>query len=123
MEAVVATVISVIAILGLAHTFGMGRGFIDRFAVGRAAIGVVQGRMEALSVLPVGSPELTIGAHPGIPFTYKGEAVGTEWWRVEWFDDPATPTTTSDLRKVTVVVTWGRGADRDSLQLTRLFSS
>ena len=123
MEAAVAIVISVIAILGLAHSFGMGRGFIERFAMGRAAIGVIEGRMEALSVLPASSPELIVGTHPEIPFDYKGVHVGTEQWRVEWFDDPATTRTSADLRRVTVVVTWGRGADRDSLRLTRLFSS
>lgn len=123
MEALVAATISVIAVIGLAHSFGMGRAFINRYEVARAALGAVGARMEELSVLPAAAPELTVGAHPATPepFTYQGVEVGTIGWRVEWFDDPLTPSITADLKRVTVVVRWGGGADRDSVRLIRLF--
>ena len=123
MEAVVATAISVIAILGLAHSFGMGRAFIDRYAIARVALGVAQARMEGLSMLPPAAPDFSIGPHPDAPvvFTFQGAPVGTEQWLVEWFDDPSTPLTTADLRRVTVVVAWSLGADQDSVRLARLF--
>jgi len=121
MEAVVATVVSVIAVLGLAHTFGIGRGFIERFSIGRNALGVAQARMEALCVLPASTaPELATGVHAAIPFLHLGQPLGTEQWRVQWFDDPATSATSLDLKQITVVVTWKQGIDQDSLKLTRL---
>jgi hypothetical protein len=123
MEAIVATAIAVIAVLGLAHTFALGRAFVDRFEIARMAMSAVNSRMETLSVLPSMSPEFSIGAHPEtpIPFSFHEVPIGTENWRVEWYDDPATPLTTMDLKLVTVVVSWGRGADQDSVRLTRIF--
>jgi len=123
MEAIVAASIAVIAVIGLAHTFGLGRAFVNRFEVGRAAFGAAETRMAMLSVLPVTHSDLAIGVHPALPetFTYQGAAVGTTEWRVEWFDDPATPSTTEDLKRITTVVRWGSGVDRDSVRLTRLF--
>lgn len=121
MEAIVATLVAVIAVVGLAHTFGMGRGFIERFAIGRNALAVAQARIEALGVLQPASsaPELAIGVHPAVPFTYLGHPVGLEQWRVQWYDDPVTASTL-DLKKITVVVTWIQGVDQDSVVLTRL---
>jgi hypothetical protein len=123
MEAIVATAIATIAILGLAHTFGLGQGFVDKFEIARTALATAQARMEALSVTDPTSTDLSIGAHPtpAEPFLYHGANIGTETWRVEWFDDPITPAITTDLRRVTVVIAWNIGADGDSLSLTRLF--
>jgi hypothetical protein len=123
MEAIIATVIAVIAVLGLAHTFGLGRGFAVRFEVARMALGIAQSRMEALTVLPSTDPSLAIGTHPATPldFTYRGVPIGTETWRVEWYDDPASSALTTDLKRVTVLISWQRGADTDSVQLVRLF--
>jgi type II secretory pathway pseudopilin PulG len=125
MEALVATVITVIAVIGLAHTFGMGRGFIDRFEVARSALAAAESRMEFLSALRSWSPELMIGDHPAIPnpfvFGNPARTIGTETWRVEWFDDPVTPGTIQDLKRVTVVVRWTMAATADSVTFTRLF--
>jgi hypothetical protein len=125
MEAVVATAIATIAVIGLAHTFGLGRAFVDKFEIARIALSAAQSRMEALSVTPSTSPDFTVGVHPdpAQPFTFHGADIGTETWRVDWFDDPLTPSTTTDLKRVTVVVAWGHGADGDSVVLTRLFQN
>lgn len=122
MEAIVATAITVIAVVGLAHTFGLGRGFIDRFGVARAALTTAQARLEILSVLPAGSDSLRRAASNPLsaPFYFRGRQAGTEsWWSVP-YDDPATAAV-NDLRMEIVVVRWGQGADRDSLRLSRLF--
>jgi hypothetical protein len=123
MEAMVATVIAVIAVIGLAHSFGLGRAFVDKFEIGRMAMSVATARREALSVLPSTAPDFAIGNHPAapLPFNLEGAPIGTETWRVSWFDDPVTPGTTTDLRRVTVVVAWGQGIDADSVSMTRLF--
>jgi hypothetical protein len=120
MEAIVATIISVIAILGLAHSFGVGRGFIERYAVGRAALSAAQGRMEALSVLPPSSDSLATNGFFVQPFNFRGAEAGTVEWRIEPYDDPVVPGT-PNLDKVTVVARWGPASDRDSLRLSRLF--
>ena len=121
MEAIVGTLIAVIAILGLAHSFGVGRAMIARYEVARAALGVAQARMEALTVLPLTDPTLAVGTHPVSNFVLQGAVVGTETWRVEWFDDDLSDGPTNDLRRVTVSVAWGNGVDRDSVRVTRLF--
>ena len=94
----------------------MGRGFIDRFEVARSALAAAESRMEFLSALRSWSPELMIGDHPAIPnpfvFGNPARTIGTETWRVEWFDDPVTPGTIQDLKRVTVVVRWTMAGDR-----------
>jgi hypothetical protein len=120
MEAIVATVISIIAILGLAHSFGLGRGFIERFSVGRAALAAARGRMEALTVLLPTSDSLAMNAAFIAPFNFGAVESGTIHWRIAPYNDPITAGP-NDLKEVTVVVAWGAGAERDSLKLTRLF--
>jgi hypothetical protein len=56
-----------------------------------------------------------------MPFTYQDHPVGTMQWRVEWFDDPITTSTTLDLKRVTTVVRWVDGTEQDSVRLSRLF--
>lgn len=121
MEAIVATAISVVAILGLAHTFGIGRGFIDRFTVARAALGAVRGRMEALSVLDRDSDSLAAYSFFTEPFNSGGRETGIVEWRVAPQPD-SLPPTGAELRVVTVVAKWGSGVERDSIRLTRLFA-
>ncbi len=120
MEVIVATVIATLAVTGLAYTFGMGRGFIDRFEVVRAALGVAQGRMDRLATLSTHAPEFTLGSHAE-PFVYQGVAVGNETWVVEAIDDPATPALHGTLRQVTVDVALNAEGIVNSVRLVRLF--
>ena len=49
MEALTAATISVIAVLGLAYSFGVGRGMVNRYEVAHAALGEAQAQLEALT--------------------------------------------------------------------------
>lgn len=122
MEAIVASVIAVIAILGMAYSFGLGRGLVFRYEIARAALGVAQTRMEFLSTLPRSSDSLSVGfASPAVDFLYESQVAGTEVWRVAAHDDPTLPGATN-LRRVEVVVRWEAGGMRDSLAIDRMFS-
>jgi type II secretory pathway pseudopilin PulG len=124
MEAVVATAIAVIAIVGLAHSFGLGRALVNRYEVGRAALGLAQQRMEDYA-----SHRWTIVPAPpdSLPFVYGGNAVGVERWSIEWVDDPFDGTGAgdtngpNDMKRVTVKVYWGGGIEANEVVLTRLF--
>jgi type II secretory pathway pseudopilin PulG len=123
VEVMVAAVIAVIAVIGLAYSFGLGRGMIYRFEAERVALGVAQARLETLSALPPTDPGLTVGLHPGtpLPFTAESARNGTEQWRVDVVDDPLTTPATDDLRQVTVMVSFDHAGIRDTVSLTRLF--
>lgn len=122
MEALVASVIAVIAILGMAYSFGIGRGLVFRYELARAALGVAQSRMEFLTTLPRSSDSLRVGfASAPVTFTYEGQNAGGEAWRVTAHDDPTLPGSV-DLRRVEVVVRWEAAGLRDSLTLDRMFS-
>ena len=125
MEALVATLIAVIAVSGLAYTFGVGRGQVDRYAVARAALGAAKSQMEALVLLDptrLDSDSLDIGyVSPATPFVADGAAAGTCSWRVDPYDSPVLPGSV-DMRRLTVTVSWTWGAMRDSVQLDRLFA-
>ncbi len=118
-----ALVISVLAVMGLAYTFGVGHGLIDNYATSRAALGEAQRRMEWLSALPVSSDSLQLnGPHP-VPagtFSIPGVVSGTYQWTVSDYDDPATPTP-DDLKLVTLQVVYPLGRALDTLQTSRLF--
>jgi len=127
MEVIVATVIATIAVLGLAYTFGMGRGFIDRFLVGRAALGAAQARLELLSVTPAADTSLTPVVQHQSYFIVDGSIFGTERWMVEWIDDPgdgAKPADKNprDLRRLTVTVEFMQGDRADSVRIARLLA-
>src|SRR5437667_6718534 len=61
VEALTAATISVIAVMGLAYSFGVGRGLVDRYEVARAALGEAQSQLEALTLLPVSDTSLRLG--------------------------------------------------------------
>ena len=91
MEAIVGTVIAVIAIFGLANSFGTGRALVNRYEVARIAAGVAQGRLERLYLEPPGSPLLKLGAHDTLDVVIDGRPVLRDTWTVDKYDDPANP--------------------------------
>ena len=131
MEAIVATVIAVIAVLGLAYTFGQGRAMIGRFQISRAALAAAQERMELLAVTPASDSTLALGPgnSPGLHgrvFAIGGQPVGAVQWSVTAFDDPAdglAPTDLNpfDLKQVTVTAKWTVGFSPGSVAITRFF--
>jgi len=121
MEAITGATISVIAVLGLAYSFGVGRSLVNRYELARAALGEAQSQIEALTLLPPSDPTLALGyVEPRTPFRYKGVTLGTEGWRVVAYDEPHIPGPT-DLKRVVVTVQWQQGSRPDSLTLERLW--
>jgi len=121
MEALTAATISVIAVLGLAYSFGIGRGMVNRYEVARAALGEAQSQLEALTLLPNTDPALAVGYVATLtPFRYEGATVGTSYWRVVPYDEPNLPGT-ADLKRVIMTVRWQSSARTDSLSLERLW--
>lgn|SRR5262245_7552370 len=121
MEALTAAVISVIAVLGLAHSFGVGRALVNRYEVARAALSEAETQLEALTPLPPGDPTLAIGyVAPLTPFVYEGTALGESYWRVSAYDEPNL-VGSRNLRRVAVVVRWQYNALPDSIALERLW--
>jgi Tfp pilus assembly protein PilV len=125
MEAIVATLIATIAVIGLAYTFGLGRSFIDRFEVSRAALAAAQARVEALVAAPASSSDLATGAH-NEDFVVNGLDLGEIHWVVGYWDDPAdglgaADPNPNDLKIVTVEVSYRQGSAADTLRLSKLF--
>ena len=116
-----AAVGTTLAVMGLAHTFGLGRAFINRFEVARAALGVAQQRLEILHTEPRDSEDFSSDSLHVRPFERAGRVLGTEEWAVTWYDDPATPGVSHDLKLVTVTVHWNFGTQADSISLSRKF--
>src|SRR5882672_11756294 len=104
MEALTAATISVIAVLGLAYSFGVGRGLVDRYEVARAALGEAQSQLEALTLLPNSDPTLALGyVGAPTPFRYEGTTLGEEYWRVVAYDEPNLPGTANFKRVIMTV--------------------
>ena len=121
VEALAGATISVIAVLGLAYSFGVGRGLVDRYEIARAALGEAQSQLEALTAELPTDPTLAIGyVAPLTPFRYEGSTLGTENWRVEPYDEPHLPGAVN-LRRVVMTVRWKQNAQTDSLSLERLW--
>ncbi len=49
-EALTAATLSVIAVIGLAYSFGVGRSLVDRYEIARAALGEAQTQLESMSL-------------------------------------------------------------------------
>ena len=120
-EALTGATISVIAVMGLAYSFGVGRGLVNRYEVARAALGEAQSQLEALQLVGAGDPTMAVGyTSPATPFLYQGATLGSSSWRVLPFDDPNLPGTVN-LKRVVVTVRWMRNAQTDSVSLERLW--
>ena len=121
MEALTGATISVIAVLGLAYSFGVGRGLVNRYEVARAALGEAQSQLEALQLAPRSDPTLAFGyVSPPTPFIYEGASLGTSSWRVLPYDEPSLPGP-RNLKRVVVTVRWTSSALSDSVSLERLW--
>jgi prepilin-type N-terminal cleavage/methylation domain-containing protein len=130
IEVMVATVVAVIAVLGLAYSFSAGRGLIDRFAAARDAMEAVQNRLDRLAVQAVrdpATPDLNIGTHGPFARIVNHNLTGTESWPVVWVNDPvddggpggdADP---NDYKRATVTIHWNQGAQQDQLSMSRSF--
>ena len=123
-EVLVALLITVLAVMGLAHTFGIGRGLIDRYATARSAMGVAQSRMERLrreSMKDLSNPDLDPSTlHPVTAVDLDGRVSGQETWIVEWLHDPQ-GVGSLDYKRVRVVVSWTQAAASDSVELQSIF--
>ena len=123
-EVLVALLITVLAVVGLAHTFGIGRGLIDRYATARSAMGVAQSRMELLrmeSMKNIANPDLDPAViHPVTAITLNDRIAGEETWTVEWLDDPLVPGS-QDYKRVRVTVSWTQAAIPDTVELKSIF--
>ncbi len=123
MEAIVATVITVIAILAMAYSFSLGRAFINAFEVRRVAVARTQGVMEVLGSLPATSDSLSIGTHvSATPFAVPGVRNGMLRWSVTAATDvPASAL--GSLRQVAVTTAWTFSSWRDSVSYSRVVTA
>jgi len=132
IETMTASIIAVIAVLGLAFTFSVGRGMVDRFASARDGLAAAEETMERLSILGLRSPthpDLEALSPPGklhgpFPRPLNGNPTGKVQWTVTWVDDSANNgtgfSTTKDYKLVTVEVLWVSGTVQDRIQLSRI---
>lgn len=120
--------IAVLAVVGLAYTFGLGRALIDRFEQERVADALARSRIEylvSLSQTQPNSDSLQVGIYPAVPnpFVVNGVPLGTESWHV----DPAPASVPSSIRphmvQVTAVVAWESSGVPDSVTYSRLLST
>ncbi len=118
MEAIVATLVSVIAISGLAWSFGQGRAMITAYELERVADATAQASMEWLGSIDPGDANLAIGAHAGVPFVFQNETIGQTGWRVD-LADPSIPGHVG-VHRLSVVVRWTFGGEVDSLVYDRM---
>jgi len=118
VEVIASTVIAAIAVAGLAHSFGVGRAQIERFAVARAALAAAEQRMEALSRLPLSHADMAFGVHTST-FLIDGAGIGNVQWTVT--PVPKSWGVYSDqLTRIDVEVTWNQTYP-DTVRLSRLY--
>lgn len=117
MEAIIGAVIAILAVVGLAYTFSVGRGSIDRFAIARAADAKAVARMEWLTSLPPDTSAFNMVTP--LPFVFEGRTIGTERWDVA--APPGGTPGGATLRQVSVTVAWNWSSIRDSVRYVRLF--
>lgn len=128
IEVMVAAVVAVIAVLGLAYSFSAGRGLIDRYAAARDALEAAQSRLDILAAKAVRDPataDLNIGLHGPISRKLNQNLSGVEKWTVVWVDDAVDnfppDSDPNDYKRATVVITWLHGGLQDSVRMSRTF--
>lgn len=127
IEVITATLIAVIAIVGLAHSFGTGRALVERYGVARVAFAAAQQTADRLAVADPAAPELTPDILHTAPFMFEGNEVGEVSWTVRWYDDAGDSLgtldadgDTLDLRRAHIEVDWVWGESPENLELDRV---
>jgi len=117
VEMMAAMVISVIAIMGIAHTFSLGTGFIDRYATARAALARANGQLEHVRAqVKGGAPLASVDSSSAILLSPGMNA--SLRTHIEGVDDAADGSGgASDYYLVTAIVSWSQAGMTDSLQL------
>ncbi len=119
-EVIAGTLIATLAVLGLAYSFGVGRGLIDRYDLARRAMG--RARLLVDSLTTVTPSSLQDGNQP---FWVDGVQAGTAYWTITNVDDPVDQSspidpTPVDEKRILVRLGWGAAGSMDTLALTRL---
>ena len=119
---IASTLIAALAVIGLAYSFGIGRGLIDRYQYARNALGQVSGVLDSLTTLNI---PLTTPSSVTRPFLVNGNPVGTLTYTTDWIDDPAdgmypTDPDKNDLRHVVVRAEWDRNGVHDEVEIERM---
>jgi len=119
-EVIAGTVIATLAVVGLAYSFGVGRGLIDRYEIARRAMGRARLLVDSLSTVT----PLSL-ADGNQPFWVDGIQAGTSSWTMTNVDDPADQSGAADPnpvdeKRILVRVGWGLGGSDDTLSLSRL---
>jgi len=122
-EIVAATLIATLAVVGLAYSFGVGRGLIDRYQVARRAMGRAQLVVDSLVTVP------PLALNSGSQTFWTGYPTsGITRWTISWVDDPIDRTAGSsppdlnpnDMKRILVEVSWQIASARDTLRMTRI---
>ncbi len=119
-EVIAGTLIATLAVVGLAYSFGIGRGLIDRYELARQAMGRARLLVDSLSTVPPHSL-----ADGNEPFWVDGVQAGGAYWTMTDVDDPVDQTggadpTPQDEKRILVRIGWGVGGSNDTLTLSRL---
>lgn len=122
-EVIAGTLVATLAVVGLAYSFGIGRGLIDRYLVARRAVSCAEMALDSLvTVAPI---DLTTASEP---FWSDGANLGTINWSIGWVDDPVDGSSGSDpnphdMKRITVRVSWTLGGMSDAVQLSRIVNA
>jgi type II secretory pathway pseudopilin PulG len=119
VELMVAMLLTVIAIMGLAHTFGLGTGFIDRYASARAALARASGQLEIVRGQVRSGASLASADSSSNILLAPGQAAVLHTL-IEGVDDPVNPGGAFDYYRVTASVSWTQAGITDSVRMVTL---
>ena len=119
VEVLAGTLVATISVLGLAYSFGVGRGLIVGYRVSRQAMGRAELVIDSLITVPRAT--LAPGSED---FWGSGITPGTTSWQIDPIDDPADGIGAADLnpvdlKRITVQVSWRQDGMNQVLRLTR----
>lgn len=119
VELMAAMVITVVAIMGLAHTFGLGTGFIDRYSSARAALARATGQLEHIRAQVRGGSGVSDADTVSAIVLSPGQNA-TLRTLIQGVDDAADGSGGTDYYRVTASVQWTQAGMTDSVKVVTL---
>ena len=125
VELLAALLLTVITILGIAHTLALGNGAIDRYATGRAALARATGQVERVRVqvregtmLGTVDSSSAVEVVPGVAGELHTHIAAVDD-PADGAEDPSDPLA-ADYFRLRAVVTWTQGGVTDSVEVATL---